>query len=64
MFIENHGFNLGENGLSFLGLFVGAIVAFAGFCPYAIYYLKPMFRDGEESTFCPDFLFCPTTKLR
>lgn len=47
--MENHDFNLGENGLAFLGLFVGAVVAYAFFCPYAYYILKPMFKNGEAS---------------
>ena len=67
VFMEMHGFNLGQNGLAFLvrpscaipillaehdsqGLFVGAGITYAFFAPYAIYVIKPMFKDGEEST--------------
>ena len=35
--------------LSSKGQFIGAIVAFAGFAPYAIRKLKPQFNDGLES---------------
>ncbi|EKM61333.1 uncharacterized protein PHACADRAFT_111819 [Phanerochaete carnosa HHB-10118-sp] len=45
VFIENHGSNLGENGLAFMGLFIGAIVTYAFFAPYAIYVLKPIFQN-------------------
>ncbi|GJE85841.1 MFS general substrate transporter [Phanerochaete sordida] len=53
VFMEMHGFNLGQNGLAFLGLFVGAVITYACFAPYAIYVLKPMFKDGEEN-FIPE----------
>lgn len=53
VFMEMHGFNLGQNGLAFLGLFVGAGITYAVFAPYAIYVIKPMFKDGEEN-FIPE----------
>ncbi|KAJ3538373.1 hypothetical protein NM688_g6530 [Phlebia brevispora] len=53
VFIEGHGFNLGENGLAFMGLFVGALVTYAGFVPYAVLHLKPMFKNGIEN-FIPE----------
>ena len=49
VFVENHGFNIGENGLAFLGLFFGAVSAYVGLLPYAIYKLNPMFANGPES---------------
>jgi DHA1 family multidrug resistance protein-like MFS transporter len=39
-----YGFNLGENGLAFLGLFVGATISYAGFCVYNAKYQIPMIR--------------------
>ena len=51
VFVENHGFNIGENGLAFLGLFIGAVAAYAGLLPYAILKLKPMFANGPQSEF-------------
>lgn len=34
MFVDIYGFSLGKNGLAFLGLFVGAIISYIGFCIY------------------------------
>ncbi|THG98486.1 hypothetical protein EW026_g3708 [Hermanssonia centrifuga] len=53
VFMETHGFNIGENGLAFLGLFVGAVAAYIGLLPYAILKLKPMFKNGPEN-FIPE----------
>lgn len=33
------------------GVFVGAVVTYAVFVPYALRVLKPMFKDGEESEY-------------
>jgi len=51
VFIEHHGFNLGENGLSFLSIVIGGIIAYCGFLPWIIYVLKPKFAAG---TFVPE----------
>ncbi|EKM57337.1 uncharacterized protein PHACADRAFT_208428 [Phanerochaete carnosa HHB-10118-sp] len=51
VFVEKHGFNLGENGLAFLGIFAGTIITFAFFAPYALRVLKPKFVDN---TFVPE----------
>ncbi|GJF00169.1 MFS general substrate transporter [Phanerochaete sordida] len=47
VFIEHHHFNLGQNGLAFLGIITGVIIAFFGFLPWALYTLKPIFARGE-----------------
>ncbi|EKM61877.1 uncharacterized protein PHACADRAFT_84680 [Phanerochaete carnosa HHB-10118-sp] len=46
VFIGHHHFNLGQNGLAFLGIVVGAFVGFAAFVPWALYILKPKFIRG------------------
>ena len=46
VFVETHGFNLGQNGLAFLGLFTGAILVYVCFVPYAIRVLKPKLISG------------------
>lgn len=53
VFVEKHGFNLGENGLAFMGLFVGAVVAYLAFVPYALSWLRVRFRDGVDK-FTPE----------
>ncbi|KIP02007.1 hypothetical protein PHLGIDRAFT_130975 [Phlebiopsis gigantea 11061_1 CR5-6] len=47
VFVETHGFNLGQNGLAFLGLFSGALFVYICFVPYAIRVLKPKLISGE-----------------
>lgn len=47
VFIEHHHFNLGQNGLAFLGIIIGVMVAFIGFLPWALFTLKPIFARGE-----------------
>ena len=49
MFIQNHGFNPGEAGLAYLGIFVGAWGALAVFLYYIHIKLDPLFdaNDGE-----------------
>ncbi|WVR06123.1 hypothetical protein IAU60_003153 [Kwoniella sp. DSM 27419] len=47
VFTEVHGFNPGENGLAFLGIFVGAWMACAVFCLYIHIYLEPIFDAND-----------------
>ncbi|KAI0768444.1 MFS general substrate transporter [Irpex lacteus] len=47
VFIEHHGFSLGENGLAFISLPVGGLVAYIVFLPYINKVLKPKFADGS-----------------
>lgn len=47
VFVDIYGFNLGENGLAYLGLFVGAIIAYAGFCIYNAKVQIPQIRQYE-----------------
>ncbi|EKM57361.1 uncharacterized protein PHACADRAFT_208445 [Phanerochaete carnosa HHB-10118-sp] len=51
VFVEEHGFNLGENGLAFLGIFVGTVLTYVVFAPYTLRVLKPKFVDN---TFVPE----------
>ncbi|EKM60762.1 uncharacterized protein PHACADRAFT_203915 [Phanerochaete carnosa HHB-10118-sp] len=51
VFIEHHHFNLAQNGLAFLGIVVGGVIAFFGFLPWALFSLKPKFANG---TFVPE----------
>ncbi|EPQ57270.1 MFS general substrate transporter [Gloeophyllum trabeum ATCC 11539] len=46
VFVENHGFNLGQEGLAFLGIFVGSILSYAGFCIYCYFWLEKQFEQG------------------
>ena len=46
VFVEHHGFSLGQNGLAFLGLFTGALVVYICFVPYAVTVLKPTLIRG------------------
>ncbi|KAJ3555504.1 hypothetical protein NM688_g2535 [Phlebia brevispora] len=46
VFIENHHFNLGQNGLAFIGIIVGVAVCYFCFLPWAILSLKPRFKLG------------------
>jgi len=49
VFVEIYGFNLGENGLAYMGLFVGALVTYAGFCVYnAKVFIPKMRANGGE----------------
>ncbi|KAJ3542932.1 hypothetical protein NM688_g5922 [Phlebia brevispora] len=52
VFIEHHHFNLGQNGLAFIGIICGAAIGFALFVPWAEYDLKPRFRPG--GSFVPE----------
>jgi len=49
VFVQMHGFNLGENGLAFMGLFVGALLAYVGFCFYNRYVIIPKIRKNGGS---------------
>ncbi|KAH9831156.1 MFS general substrate transporter [Rhodofomes roseus] len=50
VFVERHGFNLGQNGLAFMGLFVGALVVYMLYVPYFIVCVKPKFAEGKNFT--------------
>ncbi|KAI1798105.1 MFS general substrate transporter [Ganoderma leucocontextum] len=63
VFHNIYGFNSGEVGLAFMGLFVGALVSYLGFCLYAYYSLEPLFeRKGgvidPEDRLIPAMLGC------
>jgi DHA1 family multidrug resistance protein-like MFS transporter len=49
VFVQGYGFNLGENGLAFMGQFVGAIVGLAILIPYVNRSLRPRLENGLES---------------
>ncbi|KAJ3546705.1 hypothetical protein NM688_g5484 [Phlebia brevispora] len=53
VFIEHHHFDLGENGLAFLGIFIGGVVGYIFLVPFAIFYLKPKFANGPQN-FIPE----------
>lgn len=46
VFIETHGFNLGQNGLTFIGLIAGVIIIYIAFVPYALKIFKPKLVNG------------------
>ncbi|TQS33095.1 hypothetical protein Golomagni_06572, partial [Golovinomyces magnicellulatus] len=48
VFVEIYGFTLGEEGLSFLGIFVGACIVIPPFFLYLHYYLEPKFDENGE----------------
>ncbi|TFK54036.1 MFS transporter [Heliocybe sulcata] len=61
VFIENHGFNEGEEGLAFMGIFIGSLLSYAIFCLYCYFYLEKQFeQDGmyiiPEKRLPPAFL--------
>ncbi|TFK54035.1 MFS transporter [Heliocybe sulcata] len=46
-FTENHGFNKGEEGLAFLGIFIGSLLTYFLFSLYSYFYLEKEFeQDG------------------
>ncbi|KAI0341879.1 MFS general substrate transporter [Trametopsis cervina] len=51
VFVGMHGFSLGENGLAFISVVVGACLAFLGFFPWIKYVMNPKFVNG---TFTPE----------
>lgn len=68
VFMEKHGFNLGQNGLAFLvsslknvcqfcfglmnyisqGIITGVVITYFCFLPWAIFVLKPKFKNGSK----------------
>ncbi|KZT19721.1 MFS general substrate transporter [Neolentinus lepideus HHB14362 ss-1] len=47
VYIVDHGFNGGQEGLAFLGIFVGALIGYLFFCIYCYFYLEKQFeQDG------------------
>jgi len=48
VFIQIYHFNLGEEGLSFLGIFVGALIVMPFFFAYVYYVLEPQFDENGE----------------
>lgn len=47
VFAGIYGFTPGEQGLAFMGIFVGAVLTYLGFCVYARVHLEPLFdRKG------------------
>ncbi|EIN09355.1 MFS general substrate transporter [Punctularia strigosozonata HHB-11173 SS5] len=48
IFIEIYGFNLGENGLAFMGVAIGAIIGLFLMIPYVNRYIRPKFANGDE----------------
>ncbi|WRT64422.1 uncharacterized protein IL334_001354 [Kwoniella shivajii] len=47
VYMQVHGFNPGESGLAFMGIFVGAWAACAVFCWYIHIYLEPIFDAND-----------------
>ncbi|OCF54365.1 hypothetical protein L486_08279 [Kwoniella mangroviensis CBS 10435] len=54
-----HGFNPGESGTAFLGIFVGAWAACAVFCYYIHVYLEPIFDANNGLIPCPEIRLYP-----
>lgn len=52
VFVQIYGFNLGEEGLAFLGILVGAFVVIGPFFAYLYYVLEPKF--DEEGNIQPE----------
>lgn len=48
VFVEIYHFNLGEEGLAYLGILVGAIVTLPPFFLYLHRYLEPKFNDQGQ----------------
>jgi len=48
VFIGIYGFNLGEEGLSFVGILVGGLVVIGPFCLYLKYIQEPQFNENGE----------------
>ncbi|WVQ97280.1 hypothetical protein IAU59_004391 [Kwoniella sp. CBS 9459] len=59
VYVQVHGFNAGENGLAFLGIFVGAWLACAVFCFYIHKYLEPIFDANDGMIPCPEIRLYP-----
>ena len=48
VFVDIYGFNLGEEGLAYLGILIGAVVTLPPFFWYLHRYLEPKFNDKGE----------------
>lgn len=48
VFVEIYGFNLGEEGLSFLGILIGALVVVPPFFAYLYFIQEPQFDENGE----------------
>ncbi|WWD09699.1 hypothetical protein V865_007827 [Kwoniella europaea PYCC6329] len=59
VYMEVHGFNPGESGTAFLGIFVGAWAACAVFCYYIHVYLEPIFDANNGLIPCPEIRLYP-----
>ncbi|KDQ57708.1 hypothetical protein JAAARDRAFT_130834 [Jaapia argillacea MUCL 33604] len=46
VFVDIYGFNLGEQGLAFMGIFVGVLLSYFLFCLYCYFVLEKQFEDG------------------
>lgn len=64
VFIDIYGFNLGQEGLSFVGILVGAFIVLPSFCVYLYFIQEPQFdKNGDlkpEKRLPPAFVgaFC------
>jgi MFS transporter, DHA1 family, multidrug resistance protein len=62
VFVQIYGFGLGAEGLSFMGILVGAILVIPPFFAWMYYYLEPQFdEDGNvqpEKRLIPSFVGC------
>ncbi|TKY89770.1 hypothetical protein EX895_001067 [Sporisorium graminicola] len=47
VFVETYGFNLGEQGLAFSGIVVGAILAYSAFCLWVKYSYIPLYIENK-----------------
>lgn len=54
VFTGIYGFNYGELGLSFLGVFIGAIIAWACFEIYLVTHLEKKFDEAENGMIAPE----------
>lgn len=48
VFTNIYGFNLGMEGLAFLGIFSGVCVTYPFYCIYAKWYLEPLYEPDEQ----------------
>lgn len=48
VFVDIYGFNLGEEGLAFIGILVGAVVVIPPFFLYLYYVQEPQFNENGE----------------
>ncbi|KAL1721616.1 major facilitator superfamily domain-containing protein [Schizophyllum commune] len=48
VFTNIYGFNLGMEGLAFLGIFSGVCVTYPFYCIYAKWYLEPLYEPDEH----------------